>query len=68
VRLVPVRLNFACVDLATGDEARAICRRMIDRCAALGTNAVESDGTLTIECAGETVSADVSEAAALLEW
>ncbi len=68
VRMVPVRLNFARVDLATGDEATSICHRMIDRCAALGTVATERDATLTIECASAMDSVDVSEAAALTEW
>ena len=52
VRLVPVRLNYARVDLATGAESKAITDRMIERCAALGTRALEIGGTLAIECSG----------------
>jgi hypothetical protein len=68
VRLIPVRLNFARVDLATGNESTAICRRMVKRCAALDTRAAEIDGTLAIECAHAPVSGDVSETVAAIEW
>jgi poly-gamma-glutamate synthesis protein (capsule biosynthesis protein) len=50
LRLIPVRLNVARVDLAKGDESNAIRDRMIERCAALGTNAVKTVEELTIEC------------------
>jgi poly-gamma-glutamate synthesis protein (capsule biosynthesis protein) len=50
VRLIPTRLTYARVDLATGDEAKAICARMIERCAALGTPAVQTGEHLTVEC------------------
>lgn len=50
VRLVPVRLEYGRVDLAKGDEAEAICRRMIERSVTLGTHVTAVDGTLTITC------------------
>jgi poly-gamma-glutamate synthesis protein (capsule biosynthesis protein) len=37
LRLLPVRLRYAQVDLATGEEARAICDRMIARSAPFDT-------------------------------
>ncbi len=45
-RMVPVRLNFARVDLAEGDEREAISRRMINACGALGTKIELADGLL----------------------
>jgi poly-gamma-glutamate synthesis protein (capsule biosynthesis protein) len=55
VRLIPVRLNYARVDLATGEEANEIRRRMLDRCADLGTRAAVVGETLEIGCR-ETVA------------
>lgn len=50
VRMIPVRLQYARVDLAAGAETDAICRRMIERCAALGTHVTAIDGALEIPC------------------
>ena len=65
VRLVPVHLHYARANLATGEESKAIRRRMIERCAALGTRVFESDGTLAIDCIGTPVSGGIHEAVAV---
>ena len=63
VRLVPVHLEYGTVDLAIGDEAEAICSRMLNRSVVLGTHVTEVDGTLTMSCSG--VRAMQEESAAL---
>jgi poly-gamma-glutamate capsule biosynthesis protein CapA/YwtB (metallophosphatase superfamily) len=50
IRLIPVRWTHARVDLAAREESRAICGRMIDRCTALGTHAIDIDGVVVIDC------------------
>jgi poly-gamma-glutamate synthesis protein (capsule biosynthesis protein) len=53
LRMVPVRLSFAQVHLASGEEARQMRARMMERCAALGTRATEtSEGHLLVDIAG----------------
>lgn len=55
VQLIPVRLTFARVDLASGEEAGAICQRMLERSRAFGTALTEVGGTLEIaDCRGRT--------------
>lgn len=49
-RLIPVHLQSARADLATGAEADAICLRMAERCAALGTQVSTVGGLLEISC------------------
>ena len=51
VRLIPVRIRNGRVNVATGDDASAIVRPMLDRCTALGSNSMEIDGSLVVECA-----------------
>ncbi len=46
LRMVPVRLNFARVDLAEGEERVQISRRMTHACSALGTKLDSADGLL----------------------
>ncbi|HUJ15773.1 MAG TPA: CapA family protein, partial [Thermoanaerobaculia bacterium] len=48
VRVAPVRLNFARVDLAEGEERNAIVARMQQACSALGTKTALIDGGLQI--------------------
>jgi len=48
IRMIPVRLRYARVDLATAEERDAICSRMVERCAALGTPVETGDGVLQI--------------------
>lgn len=50
VRLIPVRLQYARVDLATRAEAEAICRRMTKMCAALGTRITSANERIEIAC------------------
>jgi hypothetical protein len=43
LRLLPVRLDFALVNLAEEGEREEICRRMVERSARLGTTLRPSD-------------------------
>ena len=52
LRLHPVRLDYAQVNLATGDEHGAICDRMIERARAVGTTLMRTRGGLEIEVRG----------------
>lgn len=56
VRMIPVRLDFARTNLANGEEARATCRRMLERSAPFGTRIAAGDGTLTITQGEEAIS------------
>ena len=51
VRMIPVRLRHGRVDVAEGVEAAAICGRMLERCAAIGTPVTSKNRTLEIGCA-----------------
>jgi len=51
VRLIPVRLRSGRVNVATGDDAKAIVRQMANRCSALGSSSTEADGALVVEYA-----------------
>lgn len=64
VRLLPVHLDFGTVNLAIGDDAEAICARMIDRSVLLGTQVTEVDGTLIIPCSN--IRSTEEESAAVL--
>ena len=52
LRMRPVRLQFARVDLASGEERRAICDVMRRRSAALGTVLTDSDEGLELAVVG----------------
>lgn len=52
LRMVPVRLPYARVVLAVGEEFDAICRRMRNACATLGTTAVHTVEGLAIDLLG----------------
>lgn len=49
LRMIPVRLRYARVDLARGPEAEAICARMQDLCAMFGTPVVRTPEGLEVE-------------------
>ena len=53
LRLVPVRLGYGRVDLATGAEFEAIVERMRALCAALGTPVVRTAEGLEVRLEGE---------------
>jgi poly-gamma-glutamate synthesis protein (capsule biosynthesis protein) len=48
LRLEPVRLSFAQTNLAEGDDAKAICQRMRERCTELGTRTIDIDRGLEV--------------------
>jgi poly-gamma-glutamate synthesis protein (capsule biosynthesis protein) len=50
LRLVPVRLDFAVVNLAAGEERRAICDRMVERARSLGTRLTPTSSGLRSNC------------------
>lgn len=52
LRMIPVRLGFAVVNRARGDEAAAMCRRMAALCADLGTEVGSDDEGLRLDIAG----------------
>src|SRR5262249_2525219 len=52
LRLVPVRLTYARVDLATGPEFEAVVERMRSLCAALGTPVVKTAEGLEVILGG----------------
>ena len=49
LRMIPVRLTYACVDLATGDERDAIRQRMCTLCRELHTPVTETTEGLEIK-------------------
>lgn len=51
LRLIPVRLGYAEVNLARGAELREICRHMVRRAAAVGTTLVETADGLELPVA-----------------
>jgi hypothetical protein len=50
IEAVPLKLEFAYTRLARGQEAAWIRRRFREACAELGTEVLEEDGRLVIEC------------------
>ncbi len=52
LRMLPVRLNFARVDLAAGEEARAIQSRMLERCKPLHARPKSCADGLELELRG----------------
>lgn len=49
VEIVPLRLRVALTEVADGDDAAWVRRRLRKACARLGTEAVETDGRLAVE-------------------
>lgn len=48
LRMLPVRLRFARVDLATGTEFEAICERMMELCTEFGTPVIRTSEGLEV--------------------
>lgn len=48
LRLIPVILNYARVDVAKGEELTAICHRMQSLCAAFNTNVIQTSAGLEV--------------------
>lgn len=51
LRLLPVRLHYAQVDLASGEEFTAICQRMRSLCTAFDTHVKQTSEGLEVNCA-----------------
>jgi hypothetical protein len=55
LRLIPVVLHYAQVDLAKGEEFAAICHRMQSLCAAFNTNVIQTAEGLEVKLRTEKV-------------